>query len=162
EAASRLRGLGKSRGAEGQRAQRGAAQLQSVAAAQAEDLGGLRVVRHVIPPVRCRYCELGSRTSRRPSPRRLKASTVTMMAMPGNTEIQGAVSRYVRPSFSMLPHDGVGGWAERPRYDSEASIKIACENATVPCTTNGEITFGSTCLSAMTRRGAPSARTAST
>ena len=53
--------------------------------------------------------------SRSPSPSRLNASTVTMMAMPGKTEIQGAVSRYVRPSFSMLPHDGVGGWADSPR-----------------------------------------------
>ena len=40
---------------------------------------------------------------------RLNASTAVMIAMPGNTEIHGAVSRYVRPSFSMLPHDGVGG-----------------------------------------------------
>src|SRR5207247_9916359 len=58
---------------------------------------------------------LGSRTSRRPSPIRLNASTVSMMARPGNTEIQGAVSRYVRPALSMLPHDGVGGCADSPR-----------------------------------------------
>src|SRR5262249_45311375 len=74
------------------------------------------------------YCALGSRMSRRPSPRRLNASTVTMIAMPGNTEIHGAVSRYVRPSLSMLPHDGVGGWADRPRYDSEASMRMAWES----------------------------------
>jgi len=46
---------------------------------------------------------------------RLKASTATMMATPGKTEIHGAVSRYVRPSFSMLPQEGVGGCADRPR-----------------------------------------------
>src|SRR5437870_11576670 len=35
------------------------------------------------------YLSLGSSASRRPSPKRLKPSTVTKMAMPGNSEIQG-------------------------------------------------------------------------
>ena len=39
---------------------------------------------------------------------------------------------------------------------------MAWENATVPWTTKGDITLGSTCLSATVRRGAPSARIAST
>jgi len=40
-------------------------------------------------------------------------------------------------------------------------MRIACEKATVPCTTNGDSTFGSRCLSATTSRVAPSARMAS-
>ena len=41
-------------------------------------------------------------------------------------------------------------------------MRMACEKATVPWTTNGESTLGSTCLSATTQRVAPSARMAST
>ena len=40
-------------------------------------------------------------------------------------------------------------------------MRMACEKATVPCTTNGDITLGSRCFSATTIRLAPSARTAS-
>ena len=40
-------------------------------------------------------------------------------------------------------------------------MRIACEKATVPCTTNGDSTFGKRCLIATTSRPAPSARTAS-
>ena len=36
----------------------------------------------------------GSRRSRRPSPRRLKPSTVTAIAQPGRTAIQGSISMY--------------------------------------------------------------------
>ncbi len=41
-------------------------------------------------------------------------------------------------------------------------MRMAWDRATVPCTTNGDTTFGSTCLSATTQRGAPRARMAST
>ena len=49
----------------------------------------------VLGLVRCPvpHWTLGSRMSRRPSPIRLNASTLSMIAMPGNTEIHGAVSR---------------------------------------------------------------------
>ena len=59
---------------------------------------------------RCRHPRLvvdcGSRMSRRPSPRRLRPSTVRKMARPGNTESQGAVLIWSRASESMLPQLG--------------------------------------------------------
>src|SRR5262249_45413626 len=92
-------GLGGGRGslcvgvlAQGQGAQGEAAHLEEPAPAETRVVGALAIRRHVMPP-RGGYCELGSRMSRKPSPSRLKASTVIMMAMPGKTEIQGAVSR---------------------------------------------------------------------
>src|SRR2546422_605657 len=104
ERASRFRCLpegGRAADAEGAEGEAGG--REEVAAVEVPGHGGLLVQL------------LGSRTSRRPSPIRLNASTVSMMARPGKTEIQGAVSRYVRPSLSMLPHDGVGGCADSPR-----------------------------------------------
>ena len=54
-------------------------------------------------------------TSASPSPRRLKPSPVTTMAMPGNTDIHHAVVMKFLPSAICTPHSGVGGWAPRPR-----------------------------------------------
>ena len=84
----------------------------------------------------------GSSASRRPSPRRLNPSTASMMARPGNTARWGASSRFWRPSFSIAPHDGVGGWAERPRNESDASVRIAHESAMLVWTTSTEARFG--------------------
>src|SRR5260221_333282 len=57
---------------------------------------------------------VGSKASRKPSPTRLKANTVSAIASPGKIDIQGAVSRKVRPSLSMVPHDGAGGCVPNP------------------------------------------------
>src|SRR5690606_6807608 len=66
---------------------------------------------HVVTPLpdmtdRC----FGSRTSRSASPSTLNASTTTKIARPGNTTIHQACSMNWRPSASIRPHDGSGGW----------------------------------------------------
>src|SRR5262249_38575577 len=53
--------------------------------------------------------ERGSSASRKPSPRRLKESTARKIASPGQTAIQGAVTRKRWAALSMLPHEGAGG-----------------------------------------------------
>src|SRR2546425_12730045 len=57
---------------------------------------------------------LGSSMSRSPSPVRLNASTITVMASPGHTSSWGAWSRNVLASDSMAPHSGVGGGDAEP------------------------------------------------
>src|SRR5579883_3351537 len=49
----------------------------------------------------------GSSTSRRPSPKRLRPRTHTMMASPGKRVIQGAWAMKGRPSLSSFPQDGM-------------------------------------------------------
>src|SRR5208282_6192091 len=59
---------------------------------------------------------LGSRASRRASPKRLKPNTVNAIARPGKIAIQGAVEAYSSaPPCSISPHAGVGSWTPRPR-----------------------------------------------
>ena len=57
----------------------------------------------------------GSSRSRSPSPRRLKPSTHRNSAMPGTMPSQGACAMKPRPVLIMLPQDGSGGCAPRPR-----------------------------------------------
>src|SRR5207249_1725698 len=66
----------------------------------------------------------GSRISRRPSPKRLKPSTASVMAPPGASASHGSSSMKLRASLSMLPHDGAGGWTPSPRNDRAASIMM--------------------------------------
>ena len=56
----------------------------------------------------------GSSRSRRPSPIRLRPSTVRTIARPGTSASQGAKAIIVWLSASIRPQDGVGGWAPRP------------------------------------------------
>src|SRR5439155_19289076 len=117
----------------------------------------VRVARASDPHRRC-----GSSASRRPSPSRLKPSTATMIARPGNTARCVANSRYCRPSFSMTPQDGAGGCAERPRNDSAPSVSTAHESARLTCTTSVDIRFGRMWRTTIRVEVAPTARAAST
>ena len=56
----------------------------------------------------------GSSRSRRPSPIRLRPSTVSTIARPGASASQGAKAIIVWLSASIRPQEGVGGWAPRP------------------------------------------------
>ena len=49
---------------------------------------------------------------------------------------------YTRPSPSMLPHAGVGGWIPRPRKDRNDSRTITWATWSVAMTTMGETRFG--------------------
>src|SRR5690606_593141 len=74
---------------------------------------------HVRPP--------GVTASRRPSPTKLTASTVTAIAMPGGSHSHGIDWISVRfcASFSMFPQLACGGWTPSPRKDAVVSIMIA-------------------------------------
>src|SRR5690554_663193 len=61
---------------------------------------------------------LGSKKSRRPSPKVLKASTSSEMAMPGAMTRCGATVRNSRLAPSMVPHSGAGGCTPSPRNPS--------------------------------------------
>src|SRR4051812_10172746 len=68
-----------------------------------------------------RLRDCGSRMSRRPSPSRLRPSTVRKMARPGNTESHGAVVIWSRASDNMLPQLGNGGRAPGAGEDKAGS-----------------------------------------
>ncbi len=56
----------------------------------------------------------GSRTSLKPSPRRLKPRTAREIAIPGNTSRFILLKMYWRPSPSMAPHSAVGDCTPDP------------------------------------------------
>ena len=70
---------------------------------------------------------LGSRYSRKPSPMKLKARTVSAIAIPGNINACGAACRVDRSRASSIitPHEGAGGGTPSPKNDNEASDKTA-------------------------------------
>src|SRR5713101_8871085 len=86
----------------------------------------------------CRPRSRGSSRSRRPSPMRLKPTTVTRIARPGKVAIHGAVSMNERPVASIDPHSGVGGLAPSPRNESPAVSTIMKPTVSVAMTMIGE------------------------
>src|SRR4051812_45380824 len=96
-----------------------------------------------------RLRDCGSRMSRRPSPSRLRPSTVRKMASPGKTESHGAVVIWSRASDSMLPQLGKGGRIPRPRNERAASASTAPPMPSVPMTMIGPIMFGNNCVNMM-------------
>src|SRR5712692_7540951 len=102
-------------------------------------LGFLQVsAEDVAGPHACAFpCEFGADRSADPvssagheghvtgePPMRLKPTTVTRIARPGNVAIQGAVSINERPVASIDPHSGVGGLAPSPKNDRPAVSTI--------------------------------------
>ena len=85
-----------------------------------------------------------------------------MIARPGKIARWVANSRYCRPSFSITPHEGAGGCAERPRNDSAPSVRTAHESARLTCTMTVERRFGTMCRMTIRVPVAPMARAAST
>src|SRR4030067_245839 len=66
---------------------------------------------------------MASRTSiasRSPSPRKLNAITVIMMASPGTVVRWGATNRKCLPSLIIAPQEGMGGATPRPRKPNPA------------------------------------------
>src|SRR6478735_5430702 len=104
--------------------------------------------------VRC----LGSSTSRSPSPTRLKASTMTKIAAPGNTAIHHAIVTNPCESKIIRPSDGCGGWMPNPRNVSAASDRIANASDSDVCTIRGPAMFGTIWRPRMYRLPAPIAR----
>src|SRR5690242_11644967 len=67
---------------------------------------------------------LGSRSSCRPSPRRLKPMTVMNMKIAGQIAIQGATVTSGRASLIIRPQSEAGGCAPRPRKLRDAPSRI--------------------------------------
>ena len=88
---------------------------------------------------------VGSRASRKPSPRKFTDSTVVISASAGNVTIHQMPWGANRPpSAAIWPHAGVGGLTPKPRNDSAASRMIAAPMIYVDCTMIGLIAFGRT------------------
>src|SRR5439155_25404215 len=85
---------------------------------------------------------VGSRASRRPSPRKLMLSTVSRIAMPGKIVSQGLEDIVLCASCSMFPHDGVGTWTPRPRKLKEDSAMMAPPTPKVAPTMMGAMALG--------------------
>ena len=81
--------------------------------------------------------------------------TAMMMASAGKASVHQAVVTVLRASATIRPRLGVGGWVPRPRNDSDDSVRIAHDSASVICTTIGALTLGSTCRSRIRRVGCP-------
>src|SRR5215218_263061 len=84
----------------------------------------------------------GSTMSRRPSPSRLKPSTVRKIARPGKVENHQASGRYWRLSEIASPQSGSGGVAPMPRKPSTAATRIVKPMPMVARTMTGEMQFG--------------------
>src|SRR6185437_1114917 len=68
----------------------------------------------------------GSRKSRRLSPIRLKARTISTMARPGNRNSHHSpVTMYCAPSAVIEPHSLCGGWMPSPMNDRAAMVSSA-------------------------------------
>src|SRR5215831_2347370 len=98
----------------------------------------------------------GSSASRRPSPKRLKARTLRKMAAPGKRQIQGLISRIIRPALRSQPQLGVGGCVPSPRKLSEASAMIDVPTLSVEVTMRGAMQLGRICRHS--KRGSRTAR----
>src|SRR5262245_60985772 len=70
------------------------------------------------------YLRRGSSASRRPSPKRLKPSTVKKMASPGKSESHGLAWMNAMLALRSHPQLGVGGWVPSPRNESVASTMM--------------------------------------
>src|SRR5439155_19206490 len=99
-----------------------------------------------------RRAVLGSKTSRRLSPRKLNASTTVKIARPGKVPIHHHW-KYCVPSATIYPHSAFGGWAPRPRNESPESSRIAFARSSVASTNTGPTTFGSTSRKSVRRAG---------
>src|SRR5262249_29632272 len=104
----------------------------------------------------------GSRASRSPSPRRVKASTLMAIMMPGNSTRKKGVNTLFRSAASIDPHSAVGGCTPKPRKDSAATSSTAVAMPSVACTTSGVSEFGNTRCHRMRRLETPRARSAAT
>src|SRR5262249_30872894 len=123
--------------------------------------GAHEAARHRRPPYH-REGSAGSRASASPSPNRFRPRTVTKMATPGNVETHQAEPRNCRPSTTMLPQLGRGGWAPRPRYERPDSMRIVWPRSKVVWTTIAGSAFTRRWRTRIRRWLAPRARAAST
>ena len=126
--------------------QNAALRVMSPAAAALEDVA-LRWVRDTLRlPPECGGAPgtLGSSASRNPSPSKLKAKTVSIIARPGKISKWGALKTLFRSVPSIVPHSGFGGCWPSPRNPSAAASSIPLAMPSVPATINGVRELGRT------------------
>ncbi len=100
--------------------------------------------------------------SRRPSPSKFHASTVSAIAAPGGTDKNGLVASTPRASAKDRPQLGSLTGTPTPRKLRPASIKITAPNSNEVCTMSGGAIFGRMCLKIMVRTDKPPTRALST
>src|SRR2546430_7231159 len=88
-----------------------------------------------------RFC-LGSRASRKPSPRKLNAISVSESAIAGASTMGGEMRMAWKPAAAIAPQDGVGGGTPRPRKLRKASKRMAMGTPMVAWTIIGPSEFG--------------------
>src|SRR5438309_8970631 len=108
-----------------------------------------------------RFC-LGSRASRKPSPRKLNAISVSESAIAGASTMWGEMRMAWKPSAAMAPQEGVGGGTPRPRKLRKASKRIAMGMPMVAWTISGPRAFGRMWRKMILLALAPPERAAST
>src|SRR5690606_8695121 len=86
---------------------------------------------------------------------KLKPSTVTKIANPGNVACHHISGKYTRPSAIIVPHSGVGGCAPKPRKPKLAPVKITKPISNVAFTIMVEIQLGNTSIKAIRHLLAP-------
>ena len=99
--------------------------------------------------------------SRNPSPSKLIAITVRLMASPGANEIHGAVSTKARPLLIISPQSAAGGCTPKLRKLSTAPTNIANTTRKLASTISTGHTFGNNSRSSMYQPRSPRARAAS-
>ena len=73
---------------------------------------------------------------------RLSAVPVTTMASPGSVLIHQAWSMNSRPSATMAPHSGIGGWMPRPRKLKPETSRMLSTKSEAENTIDELITLG--------------------
>src|SRR5439155_4106401 len=106
--------------------------------------------------------DFGSSASRSESPKRLKASTSTKIAMPGTSVYVGSDCRYGMLRKIIRPRSGVGSVTPTLMNDSAASPVTNAGTASENATRIGAHRFGSNWANRMCGVPAPAARAAST
>ena len=104
---------------------------------------------------------LGSRMSRRLSPKDVNATVVRISGNPPANTIQEVFLMNENPSFRIVPQLGVGGRTPRPRKLSPASTPITSGTSILATINTGPITLGRICKRRMRYVLAPIARCAS-
>src|SRR5438034_3273611 len=103
---------------------------------------GLELHRECADVEHRRWHHVAPRRSRRPSPKRLKATMVKASAVPGASSGHGERNTYWRASRIMSPQSAAGGCTPRPRKDRLAPARIAKPIRSVASTITGASTLG--------------------
>src|SRR2546429_1247931 len=79
----------------------------------------------------------GSRMSRRPSPNKLKARTVTKIAAPAERTVHGSVSRNRSYDSTIVPHSGTSNGTPMPTNEIVENVTITVPMSSVEYTRSG-------------------------